>query len=284
MAGRSAYGAAMVRATEMFAPAEQRLFEDDIVIDFLPSPARFMVRQAWIRRRFSAAFERGAPGIRGALLCRTRYIDDAVRAAIARGIRTVVILGAGLDTRPYRLRELAQVNVLEVDLPEVQAFKKRKLLRRFGDLPRNPRFIPVDFNSDSLHAALLRGGLNSQLPAIFVWEGVSQYLQPEAAAAVLDVIAARPGGSELVFTYVLEEVVTGQFRADRSEDFRKSASRRPEPWHFGIDPSALPRFLSGHGLSLVEDLGAEGHIDRYLRPRGRELAVSPIERVALARV
>jgi len=284
MAGRSAYGAAMVRATERFVPVDHRLFEDDIVIDFLPWPARFMIRREWSRSRFSSLFERGAPGIRGALLCRTRYIDDAVKGSIARGIRTVVILGAGLDTRPYRLRELAAANVYEVDLPVVQAFKKARLQRRFGDLPRNPRFIPVDFNSDSLHAALFKGGLNPREPAVFIWEGVSQYLKPEAATAVFDTLAGRPSGSELVFTYVLDEAVTGRFRTDRSQEFRKSAGRRPEPWHFGIDPAGLAEFLSRRGLTLLDDAGAEDHIRRYLQPRQRELAVSGIERVALARV
>jgi O-methyltransferase involved in polyketide biosynthesis len=101
---------------------------------------------------------------------------------------------------------------------------------------------------------------------------------------LLGVIAARPKGSELVFTYVLDEVVTGQFRADRSDAFRKSASRRPEPWLFGIEPSKLETFLGERGLSLCEDVGAEDHVARYLRPLVRELAVSEIERVARARV
>lgn len=102
--------------------------------------------------------------------------------------------------------------------------------------------------------------------------------------AVLRTVAARPKGSELVFTYVLQEVITGRFRADRSEAFRKSASRQPEPWHFGIEPSRLEAFLGERGLSLREDMGAVEHIARYLRPLGRALAVSEIERVALAAV
>ncbi len=84
----------------------------NLVIDLLPPLARFMLRRAWIRAWFKNWFERQAPGIRGALLCRTRSIDDMVKAGIARGLGAIVILGAGLDTRPYRLPELASAQCL----------------------------------------------------------------------------------------------------------------------------------------------------------------------------
>ena len=281
-AGRSAYGVAFVRATEMFVPKSLRLFDDDLVIYFLSPLARFLVRRASIRKQLMAPFERTAPGICGALLCRTRCIDDMVKAAIARGLRTVVILGAGLDTRPYRLAELAEATVVEVDLPAVQEFKKARLMRRFGVLPNHVRFVAIDFNTERLDVALAKAGLNPEEPALFVCEGVTQYLQPTAVDALLGVIAARPKGSELVLTYVLEEVVTGRFRPDRSDAFRKSASRRPEPWLFGIEPSELKTFLGERWLTLCEDVGEEEHQARYLRPLGRELAVSEIERVARA--
>jgi O-methyltransferase involved in polyketide biosynthesis len=86
------------------------------------------------------------------------------------------------------------------------------------------------------------------MPAIFIWEGVTQYLQPAAVDQVLHTIAARPKGSELIFTYVLEEVITGRFRSDRSADFLKSG--QPALWHFGIDPSRLEAFLAERGLML----------------------------------
>src|SRR5262249_44714845 len=141
--GRSAYGAASMRAMEAFVPAPQQLFEDQIVVDFLPAPARFLLRRAAIRATFVALLEAVAPGVRGALLCRTRRIDDAVRDAMRRGLPALVILGAGLDTRPYRFTELAKVNVVEIDLPAVQEFKKACLSRRFGALPRHVRFVPM---------------------------------------------------------------------------------------------------------------------------------------------
>jgi len=227
--------------------------------------------------------ERQAPGIRGALLCRTRAIDDAVKAAVGRGIKTVVILGAGLDTRAWRLRCLEQARVFELDLPSVQAFKKQRVFALRGALPANVRFVPIDFAIARLDETLAAGGLNPQEPAIFVWEGVTQYLPAQAVDTVLKTVAARPEATDLVFTYVLEEAITGRFRAGRSEAFRKSAARLPEPRLFGIDPSKLATFLADRGLTLIEDVGADEHRTRYLEPLKRELAVSEIERVARAR-
>ena len=283
-AGRSAYGAASARAMEMFEAPSLRLFEDELVIDLLPPFARFMLRRAWIRAWFKNWFERQAPGIRGALLCRTRSIDDMVRAGLARSLRNVVILGAGLDTRAYRLPELATARVFELDLPHVQASKRERLSRALVASESHVRFVPIDFNVEPFDTALTASGFDASQPALFIWEGVTQYLQPAAVDAVLRTIASLAPGSELVFTYVLEEAVTGRFRADRSEDFRRVTSRLPEPWLFGIDPSNLQAFLADRGLVLCEDLGAEQHIARYLQPIHRELSVSQIERIARASV
>jgi methyltransferase (TIGR00027 family) len=283
-AGRTAYGAAAIRAAEMFVPEPQRLFDDPLILSFLPAASRFAIRRRWIREWFLALFERQAPGIRGALLSRTCAIDDAVNAAVGRGVRVAVILGAGLDTRPYRLRSLATANVFELDLPRVQAFKKKRLLAIFGQIPVNVRFIPTDFSTERLDVTLTNAGLDRNQPAIFVWEGVTQYLPAAAVESVLRTIAAWAKGSELVFTYVLDEVISRNFRPDRSEAFRKSASIRPEPWHFGLDPEKLESFLKERGLTLEDDVGAEEHLARYIRPLGRDLAVSEIERVVRASV
>jgi methyltransferase (TIGR00027 family) len=188
-----------------------------------------------------------------------------MKDAAGRGLRTVVILGAGLDTRAYRLPELASCRVFEVDLPAIQAFKRSRLMGKEA----NVRFVPIDFNGNPLDEALARGGLDPKEPAIFLWEGVTQYLQPEAVDAVLRTIAARPRGSEVVFTYVRAEAIGDK-------------TFRPEPWYFGIEPSQLEAFLRERGLELLDDCGAEEHTARYLRPVGRELEVSPIERVARA--
>lgn len=65
-AGRSAYGAAVMKTIEGFTPNDQRLFDDPVVIDLLPAPMRFAVRSHWVRKRFVGLLAHGSPGIRGA--------------------------------------------------------------------------------------------------------------------------------------------------------------------------------------------------------------------------
>jgi methyltransferase (TIGR00027 family) len=260
----------MVRAMESYTPENQRLFNDPLVIHFLPWLAQLAIRTAPIRSRFIVWFDHKAPGIRGALLCRTRAIDDAVRMAVDRGLRTIVILGAGLDTRAYRLAELASLSVFEMDLPEVQMRKRARLTARSASQPANVHFVPIDFNTEPVEVVLARAGLGQDEPAMFIWEGVTQYLRPAAVDAVLRAIAQRPPGTELVFTYVREDAIGS------------GVYRQPEPWYFGIDPARLEAFLKECGLELLEDSGAGEHTARYLRPVGRVLEVSPVERVARA--
>ena len=157
-------------------------------------------------------------------------------------------------------------------------------MAQLGLLPPNVHFVPIDFNTEQLDDALAKGGLSPSERAIFVWEGVSQYLKPESVDSVLRSIAKRPEGTELVFTYVLEELITGLLQPGRSEAFRKSAKRRPEPWNFGIDPLQLNAFVGSRGLSLQGDFGAQEHQAHYLLPVRRKLEVSEIERVAIAAV
>jgi methyltransferase (TIGR00027 family) len=273
-----------MKAMEAFSPRALRLFDDPVTIDFLPAVMKFALKHRWLRERFAALLDSSSPGVRGMMLCRTRCIDDAVMKALGNGIKSLVILGAGLDSRAYRLPGIAKHSVYEVDLPAVQAHKKECLVRRFGALPPHVRFVAMDFGVDRLDGELEKAGLAAREQTVFIWEGVTQYLQPEAVDAVLQTIAARHRGSELVFTYLLEEVVTGRFGEDRNESFRKSAGRRPEPWHFGVEPSRLASFLSERNLNLCEDVGAEEYLARYLLPLGRELQVSEIERVARAGV
>ncbi|MGC1463344.1 MAG: SAM-dependent methyltransferase [Terracidiphilus sp.] len=280
---RSAYGVAMMRAMEAFVPKEQRLFDDPVVLELLPATTKFAMRIAWCRQMFASMVDRQAPGVRGSILCRTRWIDDAVQDVFHRGIRTFVILGAGFDTRAYRLPELKQSQVLELDLPGVQAAKRTRLYQSAIGTS-NVRFISMNFDTLPMESAFTASDVAKDQPLCFVWEGVTQYLSPAAVSSVLNYVANMPAGSEIIFTYVLEEAITKQFLPEQNDEFRKAACYQPEPWHFGIDPAHLLTFLENHQLVLAADVGADNYSAEYLRPCARNLRVSEIERIARATV
>jgi methyltransferase (TIGR00027 family) len=132
---------------------------------------------------------------------RTSAIDAAVRDAVARGASQLVILGAGYDGRAWRMKELAGVKVFEVDHPATQKAKRsheNELPPAFGSVS----FVPVNFESDSLDAALDRAGHDRSRPTCWIWEGVVMYLTKDAMRATLSSIGARnASGSTLIVNY-----------------------------------------------------------------------------------
>jgi methyltransferase (TIGR00027 family) len=176
----------------MFRAAADAGFTD--VKGFSDPTAKHMLEGAWLRRLERAKSRRWlGQTLRygGNLLAlRTMVIDDAVRAGLARGAKQLVILGAGLDGRAFRMAELVGVHVFEVDHPATQALKRERasvLTKTCAELT----YVPVDFERDALQAALQAAGHRTDVPTVWVWEGVVMYLTLEALRATLAIISAR---------------------------------------------------------------------------------------------
>jgi methyltransferase (TIGR00027 family) len=222
-------------------------------------------------------------GIYGAQICRTRFIDDVVQTALSEGIGQLVILGAGFDTRPYRLPGIERAKVFEVDLPAVQDDKKKGIQKHFGHLPENVTFIPIDFDTQTLEAALAGTAFDPSRPAVFVWEGVTQYIAEEAVRQTLSFVGKCAPGSIIAFTYVLKSVI--ERRSDIPDaDKMMDTVAKSAPWIFGLEPSTIQAYLQPFHLSLVADVGNADYQDKYLLPLKRKLAVSEGERIAQATV
>ena len=280
--GNTAMGAAVCRLIEQYQPEKTRLFTDPVVEDLVGAPVRVLMGFAFMRKFTVKQTDAVLPGLYGAQVCRTRYIDDAVEAALLAEIGQVVILGAGLDTRPYRLPGIGKAKAFEVDLPFVQEGKMKKLRKHFGRLPENVTYVPIDFDSESLEVALARTSFDHSRPAIFIWEGVTQYLSEDAVRRTLAVVGRSAPGSVLVFTYVLKSIIERRSNipgADRMMDrIEKSKAR----WLFGLEPSEAKAFLQPFNLQVMEDVGNADYQARYLKPLGRKLTVSEAERIVRA--
>src|SRR5262249_7473067 len=171
----------------------------------------------------------------------------AIDAEIERaGCRQLVILGAGLDTRAYRL-PLADVDVFEVDHPATQAYKRR----RTAGLTRTARsltFVAVDFERDSLDRALAGAGHRAEVPTCWIWEGVVMYLTDGALRAGLDAIAARsaPGSTLLVHYHEPERGMERMLN-------RVMLKLWSEPQIGQRPPAAMHEAVTRAGLALVSD-------------------------------
>jgi methyltransferase (TIGR00027 family) len=210
-ASQTAVGPMTIVAVEQYTNERQRLVQDELAYHFLPTGVKFMVRLArWrpAREMLINLTEKTARGIWGSMLCRKPYIDDKIHEAIG-AIDAVVILGAGLDTRPYRMAELSTLPVFEVDLPENITYKRARLQQLYGQLPAHVQLVPIDFERQNLEMVLAEYGYRADQRTFFVWEAVSQYLSEEAVRKTFDFLAKAASGSRLVFTYIRQDFMDG---------------------------------------------------------------------------
>lgn len=195
----TAFSIALVRAEEGERPESERLFVDPFA------------------RAFAAAGDHAAestqrfldlPFFRDGVRLRTRFIDDAVREALAAGLDQVVLLGAGFDARGLRMPEIAEARarVFEVDTAE-QLARKRKILSDAGiKVPANVAYVPFDLGAADLEiglgAVLAEKGFRPGAGAVFVWEGVIGYIGDEEIDRSLRFMAKAGGpGGRVVFTF-----------------------------------------------------------------------------------
>lgn len=286
---RTAEQVALFRALES-ARHRDRVFADPFAVKFLPGRYRLLARAARvpaIGRRLERYLDEHWPaGPRGSAVARTRLIDDLVLEALADGARQVVLLGAGYDSRAYRLPAMAAVRVFEVDHPATQATKQR-LLRAavHPDRRGHVRLVPADLTTDDLGAALRAAGFEVLDRTVVVWEGVTNYLTAAAVDTTIRRLAAITGsGSRLIFTYVDRRALDGTGGFAGVEEWHTAVRAGGEPWTFGFVPAELPGYLAERGLALVLDQSAREAADRYLRPLGRHDPAASFYRIAAAEI
>ncbi len=285
MSSSTAEFMALFRALESTRPPETRLFDDPYAARFLRPSLRAVARLScgrFGRALVQSTIDRLWPGARASGVARTRWIDDALVTASREGkVEQIVILGAGFDCRAKRLSLDPALRFLEVDLPETQAVKRQGL---GDDLEDDVRYVPCDFETESLTEKLEKAGGRLERPTFFLWEGVTNYLNPEAVDDVLEVVSSSAPGSVLLFTYVDRLVLDDPDRFVGSGRLRSTLRRAGESWTFGLDPAALSEYLDSRGLRLICDTGSIDYRAQYIGADGAHLRGYEFYRVAVARV
>jgi methyltransferase (TIGR00027 family) len=253
---RTARQNALFRALEARRPPADRVADDPLAVSFLTPEFWVLAGAARVpaaRRLIETVIDHRWPCARGGVVARTRLIDERVLAAAPRA-EQALILGAGFDTRAYRLAPLREVAVFEVDHPATQAAKQRILLRTAGRLPANVAFVPVVFGADDPARELSRRGFVPGAPTLVLWEGVTNYLDPEAVDATFGFLAdaIRPG-SPVLFTYVDRAMLDGSAVFQGAVTTMRAVRRAGEPFTFGLNPGEVPGYLADRGFELESD-------------------------------
>ena len=281
-AAQTALGPMVIVAAEQHEPSP--LVHDPCAQRLLPLSGRIaagITRWSPARRALIATTEKKLRGGWASFLCRKRYIDDQLVNAVAKGLDAVVILGAGYDTRAYRLPELGGIPICEVDLPTNIARKAAALRRCFGRVPSGVTLLPVDFETDNLADRLDHEGFNTGARTVYVWEAVTQYLTEPAVRQTMDYLGGAATGSGLVFTFVRKDFLDGQAMYGAEPAYQDFVVKQGL-WKFGLYPEEVEGFLAEFGWRECEQVGPDEYADRYLEPAGRTLTASEIERAVYA--
>jgi methyltransferase (TIGR00027 family) len=252
---------ALLRA--VLSSPEIALVDDPYADSLLSQPYRLLSRtfQGWQGRPALASFDVATAGVVSMLAGRTRFFDDAIKAAIAAGVRQVVLLGAGYDARALRLASDG-VRFFEVDHPATQADKKQKL-SRLG-IEDHATFVTVDFTKDKLQDRLLASGFVASKPTFFLWEGVIMYLSEEQVRGTLRALYELAAhGSKLSFdcvrggTSLLDDAIATVGKISFGAFFG-------EPLDFRANPEPLRDILLSERWELSEIASIKELHQRYL--------------------
>jgi methyltransferase (TIGR00027 family) len=257
---RTAFAAAGHRAAHQVLE-RGAIFADPLAVRILGEDAETVVREAEEQptRRLMRMF----------IAVRTRFTEDALAAAVGRGVEQLVVLGAGLDTYAYRSPFGEKLRIFEVDYPATQEWKRERLRAAGIAVPGWLTFAPVDFERETLGAGLAAAEFDPAVQTFFTWLGVVPYLSEEAVWATLGFIAGVGGGAHVVFDYSdPPETLSAEARA--LHDARAArVEAAGEAWITYFEAAALRERLLGIGFREVEDLGPREIAGRYFPSRGR---------------
>ena len=242
----------------------------DFVAGGLRLPA--LVKVPGVRRVVPRIVERMVPGLYYFETARTLHIDHVVREEIGDGVGQLVILGAGYDSRAYRMTgELAGAGVFEVDHPAMSAIKREKVRTLVGEPPANLTYVEIDFTREDLGERLEAAGHDRDAPTLYVWSGVAPYLPEEAVRDVLTFVGSHGSSrTSIMFDYCYREVVDGDHSYHGAPELLARVSKIGEPLRSGIPRGQTGEYLDELGLRLESDLGPDDAVERYLtRSDGR---------------
>jgi methyltransferase (TIGR00027 family) len=213
---------------------------------------------------------------------RARYAEDRLAEAYMRGVRQLVVLGAGLDSYAFRRpEEQAELRVFEVDHAGTQRWKLDRLEALGWAIPEHLTFVPCDFERTSVSGPLRAAGFSSGDPAVVNWMGVVYYLTPETALQTLvDLRSLLAPGSEVVLDYQFPVAGLSSRYQEIQAGMTSYLEDAGEPQLNRYRPEELRKTIERAGFSGAVLETREVLYRRYFKPLRTKIPMS--ERFGLA--
>lgn len=262
---KTAEEVALIRIMESKKPEDERICYDPLAIHFISPETLKLIQNPEKAQEMTKEKEVLFKGVANSIAARVRYFDDFLEKSIEDGLEQLVVLGAGYDTRTYRMKGIGKVNVFEVDQPSTQSMKIEKIKEIFGSVPEHVEYVPVDFERETLDQKLFEGGYNTSKRTLFLMEGLTYYIPPCAVDDTLNFVVENSGkGSRVLFDHV-----------SRPENFQENPDKKVavnlmkfmeegnESLKFSLGEATVEGFLSNRGFSDVKIVTADDYKKAY---------------------
>lgn len=278
----TAEGAVLGRASHTLH-AENPVLDDFWAIELLGATS-----QAQARDPEHEARAREATGIDFRLILAVgigglRYAEDEVERCVEAGIDQYVILGAGFDTFALRRADLAdRLQVFEVDFPDVQDLKRRRIEAADASPAQVPTFVPVDFETMKVSDALPAAGFDPSRPSVWSWMNTIPYVSVEATEATLsDLRTMMAPGSRLTLSYQGDVPRTEAQKAYLAR-IGMGTKQGGEPWLSQWEPRAFERVLEDRGFRILDHATESDLNTRYYANRPDAMHIGVPARIITA--
>jgi methyltransferase (TIGR00027 family) len=259
---RTLLGAAIRRAEHQVLDTPL-IFEDPVILDLVPEAT-----DPAARSEFRSPDEPVSTLLRSLFAMRSRFAEDRLAQAARRGVRQYVMVGAGLDTFPWRQpRSTRDLVIFAADHPASLIWTHRRLRDRGLERPPNLIHVPVDLEDCRIGESLSACGFDHDAPGFCSVLGVTQYLSDDAINALLSFVASLKPGSEAVLSFVVpDEHLDGDDLQAAAGSVARTAALG-EPWKSRLQPHVFLRRLSDLGFAEIFHLTPELAQQRYFAGR-----------------
>lgn len=281
---KTAEGVALYRLGESIKPEGERICYDPYAIYFInPDILEFVRNNPNKAKADAERYEKLLPGMVNSGIARVRYFDDFVKKSVDEGFEQLVILGAGYDTRAYRIERLKMLKIFEVDHPDTQSLKTDTIKKIFNSLPDHVVYVPINLATENLGRKLVGTGYDQSKKTLFLMEGLLYYLSPKVVDEILSFIRTNSGKeSAILFDYLPESVVDGSCELEVGRNIHNHLAQIGEPLQFGVNEGTVVTFLAERGFSRVQNVTAEEYKKMYFHGINKDREVCSLFSLAHA--